>query len=427
MLRCSTVVQRGWHARRLVRLVLLILACGPLDNGVAGAAEVAPSGDTEVAHDQLVLARAIDVDLPVREHVWFEAGSNDGLAYAFTLAEGHRIVVEVGEAFAGTLTLDYIGVDLDGTTTELESLEFDDGGHRAERSGRYLLHIDPEPDWSGSAPIEVRKAPSLTFPVRGKNAQAIQSFFGAPRERGRRSHHGVDIFAARGTETVAATAGFVAFVGVNRLGGNVVFLRDATYDYFYYYAHLQDASVSTGQWVEAGDPIGRVGTSGNARGGSPHLHFGIYRHGPIDPLPFVHDRVRSPVPVTAETTQLGELMRTKARTFARETPNEKARSVLTLERGAAARPIAIRGSWYRVRLPDGREGWVAPRRLQAVERPLSVFRTEVPIPLFVAPLESSTIATTLPAGTDVEVLARSGDAEWVRANTGETGWRLAPG
>jgi hypothetical protein len=55
------------------------------------------------------------------------------------------------------------------------------------------------------------------------------------------------------------------------------------------YAHLSRQAVRTGERVKAGDVIGYVGTTGNARGTPPHLHFGIYalREGPIDPLPFV--------------------------------------------------------------------------------------------------------------------------------------------
>jgi murein DD-endopeptidase MepM/ murein hydrolase activator NlpD len=42
-------------------------------------------------------------------------------------------------------------------------------------------------------------------------------------------------------------------------------------------SHL-DAAGKTGK-VSAGDVIGYVGTSGNAQGTNPHLHFGMYKNG----------------------------------------------------------------------------------------------------------------------------------------------------
>ena len=60
----------------------------------------------------------------------------------------------------------------------------------------------------------------------------------------------------------------------------------------HYYAHLERQAVTTGEHVTAGDVVGYVGNTGNARTTPPHLHFGIYRRGegPIDPLPFVQGR-----------------------------------------------------------------------------------------------------------------------------------------
>jgi hypothetical protein len=49
--------------------------------------------------------------------------------------------------------------------------------------------------------------------------------------------------------------------------------------------------VAPGDQVRAGDVLGYVGNTGNARSTAPHLHFGIYARpgGAIDPLPFICD------------------------------------------------------------------------------------------------------------------------------------------
>lgn len=57
----------------------------------------------------------------------------------------------------------------------------------------------------------------------------------------------------------------------------------------HYYAHMQQfADIEVGEWVEAGEVIGYVGDSGNAKGTPPHLHYGIYtRSGVVNPYPLL--------------------------------------------------------------------------------------------------------------------------------------------
>jgi murein DD-endopeptidase MepM/ murein hydrolase activator NlpD len=130
---------------------------------------------------------------------------------------------------------------------------------------------------------------ALTFPVSGVGSSAVRSFFRDPRDNNTREHHGIDIFAPRNTPVLAASDGVVSSVGTNRLGGNVVWIWDPERGQSHYYAHLEAQAVSVGERVNAGDVVGYVGNTGNARTTPPHLHFGIYSRGegPIDPLPFV--------------------------------------------------------------------------------------------------------------------------------------------
>lgn len=132
---------------------------------------------------------------------------------------------------------------------------------------------------------------TLPVPVQGVAMRAVRDTFGAPRP-GDRKHEGVDIFAPRGTPVVSTTRGFVARIGENSLGGTVVWVLGPGGDR-HYYAHLHSvADIKTGQRIGPGDVLGTVGTSGNARGTPPHLHYGIYRrgNGAINPFPLLMDK-----------------------------------------------------------------------------------------------------------------------------------------
>ncbi|MEQ9022655.1 MAG: M23 family metallopeptidase, partial [Pseudomonadales bacterium] len=148
--------------------------------------------------------------------------------------------------------------------------------------------------------------PTLDFPVAGKDKRAIQSVFGDPRDGGRREHHGVDIFASRHTPILAPTKAEVRFVGVRGLGGKVVWLFDRERGTNLYFAHLQEQKVKRYQMVNPGDTIGTVGNTGNARYTPPHLHFGIYRNGPIDPYAFIVPEYARPKPIIPDTILLGK-------------------------------------------------------------------------------------------------------------------------
>jgi len=119
----------------------------------------------------------------------------------------------------------------------------------------------------------------LIWPVRGK----LSSRFGW---RNGRSHEGIDIPARSGTPIVAAAAGRVIHSG-RGLGdyGRVVILKHEGY-YSTVYAHNRRNRVEKGDFVEKGEVIGEVGSSGNASGS--HVHFEVRRNRkPLDPLSFL--------------------------------------------------------------------------------------------------------------------------------------------
>jgi murein DD-endopeptidase MepM/ murein hydrolase activator NlpD len=133
----------------------------------------------------------------------------------------------------------------------------------------------------------------LTVPVQGVGRRSLHSSWGEPRS-GHRRHQGIDIFARRGTPVVAAAGGEVVRIGHDRLGGNVVWVAGEGAR-LYYYAHLSQFrdGLHVGEQVRAGEALGSVGNTGNARDTPPHLHFGIYPavrvFSPVDPALALRD------------------------------------------------------------------------------------------------------------------------------------------
>lgn len=132
-------------------------------------------------------------------------------------------------------------------------------------------------------------ATPLQIPVKGVNIGQIQDTWGAARSEGRK-HQGTDIFAARGTDVIAATDGIVHKIGLDGLGGKVIWITGPALSQ-HYYAHLDDYAdhIQAGDWVQAGEIIGFVGTTGNAQNTQPHLHYGIYLRGQgaLNPYPYL--------------------------------------------------------------------------------------------------------------------------------------------
>jgi peptidoglycan hydrolase-like protein with peptidoglycan-binding domain len=101
--------------------------------------------------------------------------------------------------------------------------------------------------------------------------------------RGNRFHAGLDYPAAAGAAVVAAASGRVIFTG-RQLGGwgRLVVVEHSQWTRTSY-AHLSRIAVRSGQYLRAGQVLGRVGSSGNASG--PHLHFEVQVRGAaVDPL-----------------------------------------------------------------------------------------------------------------------------------------------
>jgi len=137
----------------------------------------------------------------------------------------------------------------------------------------------------------------LAVPVVGVNKAKLADTFN--ERRGNHPHEALDIPAPRGTGVVSAGDGRVVKLFRSGAGGLTVYQFDPSERFAYYYAHLDRYAdgLTEGKMLKRGDPIGAVGTTGNAREDSPHLHFAIFKLGPekkwwqglaINPLPLLN-------------------------------------------------------------------------------------------------------------------------------------------
>lgn len=116
---------------------------------------------------------------------------------------------------------------------------------------------------------------TFTNPVAGAddNSYNKKSFWYYPWGKSV-THKGVDIFAKEGTNVRSSTYGLVLFSGEIKVGGNVVLVLGPKWR-LHYYAHLKKIDRGFLSWLTPNEKIGEVGTTGNARGKSPHLHYSI--------------------------------------------------------------------------------------------------------------------------------------------------------
>ncbi|MGM0381149.1 MAG: peptidoglycan DD-metalloendopeptidase family protein [bacterium] len=98
-------------------------------------------------------------------------------------------------------------------------------------------------------------------------------------------HNGIDISGSYGAPAYSASEGKVRFVGKIKGYGNVVTVVHS-HRLKTLYAHLSAQSVKPGQYVEKGEKLGKIGSTGHATG--PHLHFEIRISGkPVNPVDYL--------------------------------------------------------------------------------------------------------------------------------------------
>ncbi|MBR9989270.1 MAG: M23 family metallopeptidase [Gemmatimonadetes bacterium] len=314
------------------------------------------------------LRSGLNISPSFRERIAFPHGDAHAIAYRFTLVRGQALRVSVTPAgAAGTVFADmfhHIGTDIFRPVhwvSQVSRSVGSGGTFVARADGEYVLRVQPPVGMTGIYDVAVLTDASLIFPVKGADAAAIGSGFGDPRERGARAHEGVDIFAPRGTPVLAATDGLIEKARNTPTGGLVIWQADAASHLTYYYAHLDELLVREGTYARAGDIIGTVGNTGNARGARPHLHFAVYHPGmvAVDPAPLLAARSELHDVLIAGHS-LGAITRVSAdRVRLRRSPSLAGPIITELSRDTPLLVLGDTGEWQRVVLPDGTSGFVA--------------------------------------------------------------------
>lgn len=429
-------------------LILILLTAGACDNlrqvaedlldhrpprqRYVDALSQAGLGTTALAEDWVAagdraLREAPLVTSPHEEQGYLSPGEPVAIALRIQAKRGQEVTLEVdlpGDTTT-TLFLDAWMSD-SGAPNYIASA---DSGHRLiriapRRDGQVIVRAQPELLRGGRFRATLRIAPTLAFPVKQGTDRDVGSRFGAPRDAGARSHHGIDIFAKRGTPVVAAAPATVSRVEITNIGGKVVWLRDV-FGNSLYYAHLDSQAVSSGMQVSVGDTLGFVGNTGNARTTPPHLHFGVYRRGegPVDPYWFVYRPRGTLATLVADTTRLGQWVRPgRGVAMLLAAPAARADTIAQLGRHTAMRVLSASGEYYRVRMPDGVTGFVSARLTESTERAIAALPAGVTIFARPTATRRSSDVVAVIASDSVGILARFGEFLLVRSPDGIAGW-----
>lgn len=386
-------------------------------------------GQDWLKSSQKSLENAIKIETPYQEAFFLDPAKAESMGYRFSVKRGQKIGVKAKMLHADSLKLfiDLYRVNDDSlkyyqlvasADSTSQQLEFE-----PRRDADYILRLQPELLRGGRIDVIIQKIPSFSFPVAGRSSRAIESYFGDPRDEGKREHHGVDIFARRHTPIIAPTRAYVKSVATRGIGGNIIWLRDAK-GHHLYFAHLQKQFAREHTYVNPGDTIGTVGNTGNAARTPTHLHFGIYKRGPIDPIYFIKETNITLPAISANLELLGNWVRTKEKSYLNH-PNHLDAPIDTMELYQPMKVIGVVESSYRVVLPTGLIGYINESEIEPAAEPILNQLSLEPSPLLLSPSQNSVTKANLPAGEALSILAKHESYWFVRTSVGQFGWILA--
>lgn len=203
--------------------------------------------------------------------------------YKLSLEEEQQILAAEASAIAKAKQL------AENEKSNLEQLAREEAARKKAAEEKAAREKESQEQVGQTPPVSSGNGMFIT-PTSGR----ISSHYGFrihPIFGNRRLHAGTDYAAPSGTPVVAAGSGVVSTAGIMGGYGNVVMISHVIdgKTYTTLYAHLSSMSVSSGQVVNQGDVIGRVGSTGNSTG--PHLHFEVHPGGyknPENPMNYLN-------------------------------------------------------------------------------------------------------------------------------------------
>ena len=242
---------------------------------IAEAAQYVASAQMELAGEKTEL-EAVRVELDASEVVLEEkrAEADKILTELIAKGEEYQAMLDESEELQDELMKEIAKAEKD-----LKAAEYKE----------WLATYVPPTTWPSDDVTPSTGTPSSSGWVKPLPYYTITSPFGMrkhPILGYERMHNGVDMSAAQGTPVYAAKSGRVT-VAAYQAGGAGYYVSINHGDGFSsVYMHMTHFIVSPGQYVNAGQVIGYVGSTGLSTG--PHLHFGISYNGKyVNPLAYV--------------------------------------------------------------------------------------------------------------------------------------------
>lgn len=372
------------------------------------------------------LDHPIHISTPFLETIYLNPNKADAYGYRFSVKRGLKVMVEVHnhKEDSTVLFIDLYRIENDSlnqrkhvaTANRYEQII----AFEPRRNADYLLRIQPELLRGGNFDVKIIYVPAFDFPVTGKNSRAIHSVFGDPRDGGKREHHGVDIFAKRHTPIIAPTEGRIRMAGTKGIGGRVVWLYDTKRNQSLYFAHLEKYLVEKNQNVHPGDTIGTVGNTGNAKNTPPHLHFGIYKNGPIDPYHFIVETDTATIKTSLTTSELGTWRRIKKQVLLKSDQGIE-KGIDTLNQYQMVKIIGARKNDYRVSTYNN-NGYVPGKFIEPIGKPLLQISDSLSYAILDAPLNTASIKGQTLSYDSIAILGIAQEYAFIRTQEGDTGW-----
>ena len=246
-------------------------------------------------HDNTMLDALMETEARVTR-ITQETAQRHGEVQALTLELEHRINVLEATLYVHGMRVEELEADEASHQAMINQLDAD-----RQQLNLQILNAQAQADAARarqqSANAQTTRNVTLSadavflWPVQGR--REISSGYGwrtHPISRRNEFHEGIDMRAPNGTPILAAEEGFVSFAGWMSGYGNTIIIdhgldgngnRVTTL-----YAHNSRNIAQQGQWVERGDHIANVGSTGFSTG--PHLHFEVRLNGQhTDPGPYL--------------------------------------------------------------------------------------------------------------------------------------------